>query len=387
MYSRFSSFLVCFAILAWTGCSENPVEPETAAPVDIRLSGADAILGVGGSLQLKATVIGEGGSALPHANLVWSSSEASVAEVDASGLVTSVGHGESIIRATSGMISASRTITVHGSGDFKYPSGDVTLSSRLTLPAGNGPFPAVVTVHGSEAARKENYQISSLIQQGFAVLSYDKRGVGESTGVCPCPGGVGLTVGNSKEMLQLLAGDALAGVAFLKRHHDIDSTRIGLVGWSQAGWIIPIAASRSDDLAFMVNVVGPTVTVGEEIYYSNLTGDSGTGPLPGGRSLDEIYAMVEQFTGNHGFDPVPILRRVDVPGLWPLGGMDRSIPTPITIARIEELVDELGKPFTVHLYPNGNHGLVDVSTGVRIQHFTMPGGTTDWIRKQIGITQ
>lgn len=61
-----------------------------------------------------------------------------------------------------------------------------------------------------------------------------------------------------------LSSDMAAGAAFLRTLPDVDRTRIGLVGPSQAGWIIPVAAKRSHP-AFMILLVGPTVTVGQEI--------------------------------------------------------------------------------------------------------------------------
>src|SRR5262245_25864723 len=63
-------------------------------------------------------------------------------------------------------------------------NGDVSLSYLLERPPGPGPFPAVVIGHGSGEIRKEASQVlaSNLLAQGFAVLRYDKRGVGESTG-------------------------------------------------------------------------------------------------------------------------------------------------------------------------------------------------------------
>ena len=106
----------------------------------------------------------------------------------------------------------------------------------------------------------------------MAVLVYDKRGVGDSSGTNPqelvatfklrdvgdpnAPR-VPVNIAASRQMIDILAGDALAGVESLKTRNDIDSSRIGFVGMSQAGWIMPLAASRSDDVAFIVNISGP----------------------------------------------------------------------------------------------------------------------------------
>ena len=68
-------------------------------------------------------------------------------------------------------------------------------------------------------------------------------------------------------------GDALAGVEWLRRRPEIDGRRIGLAGGSQAGWIIPLAASQSSDVDFAAIQSGPVMSVGHERAYSALTGN------------------------------------------------------------------------------------------------------------------
>jgi len=111
-----------------------------------------------------------------------------------------------------------------------FQNGDVTLAGTLDLPAGKGPFPAIVTVHGSPPLTRNdiyNLRISHFfVQHGYAVLRYDKRGAGESTGKYP-------EVGTHKDgvaNVNVLADDALAGVEFLKNHDLIDPDMIGLAG-------------------------------------------------------------------------------------------------------------------------------------------------------------
>lgn len=229
-----------------------------------------------------------------------------------------------------------------------FPSGDVRLAYRLDVPAGPGPFPAVVMGHGSGQATR--HQLGSLAQgfvgAGFAVLRYDKRGVGDSGGVYEVAG----NVANSERTFPILAGDMLAGVEFLKTRPDIDPARIGLFGISQAGWIIPLAASRSADVKFMILVVGPTVSVGVENYYSSLV------ELSPSASLDDAYARSRVYAGPHGYDPRPTLEALSTPGLWLLGGVDRSIPTPLTVEVLQSLRDS-GRPYRWIVYPGADHNL------------------------------
>jgi len=215
-----------------------------------------------------------------------------------------------------------------------FQNGEVTLAGTLDLHAGEGPFPAIVTVHGSPPLTRNdiyNLRISHFfLQHGYAVLRYDKRGAGESTGKYQ---GVGTEDGEAT--LNDLADDALAGIQFLKNHELIDPNMIGLAGHSQAGWIIPLAASKSPDVAFMIISSGPTSSVGQEIYYSDLTA--------AGTSLQEASDKARDYEGPHGFDPIPSLREVDVPGLWLLGALDDSIPVPLTIEILDSSITDHGK--------------------------------------------
>lgn len=134
-------------------------------------------------------------------------------------------------------------------------NGGVSLRYLLERPPGAGPFPAVVVGHGSGETHKEDFPAAArLLGMGFVVLRYDKRGVGESTGTYSMVG-----IANSEKMFADLSSDMAAGAAFLRTLPDVDRTRIGLVGPSQAGWIIPVAAKLSHP-AFMILLVGPTVT-------------------------------------------------------------------------------------------------------------------------------
>lgn len=246
--------------------------------------------------------------------------------------------------------------------DVTFESVEAVLAGDLIMPQGEGPHPAVVAVHGSGRSTRRVMQriADALVGRGFAVLIYDKRGVGRSSGLYS---GVGPS--NSENMLGLLAQDALAGVRLLAGHPRIDHRRIGLVGVSQAGWIIPKAASQSSLVSFAVIISGPTVTVGEEIYYSDLTGDDAGRPTD--LSDEEIQARLAEYEGPHGFDPLPSLRLMKTPTLWLLGEKDRSIPIPECLARLDQLIEQ-GQPFRYKLYPRANHGL-RLPDGTRIDYW------------------
>ena len=134
--------------------------------------------------------------------------------------------------------------------EVTFKNGDVTLAGTLLLPAAPPSAkvkrPALVFVHGSGATSREMYWGLGYLYaaRGFAVLAYDKRGVGKSTG-------------NWREAsFQDLADDAVAGAKFLQARTDIAANQIGFWGQSQGGWIAPLAASRFPEAAFAVALSG-----------------------------------------------------------------------------------------------------------------------------------
>jgi len=204
----------------------------------------------------------------------------------------------------------------------------------------------VVFGHGS--GRVTRQQLRPMAQQftarGFAVLRFDKRGVGESSGVYS-----GVGVANSFQMFADLSADVSAAVRFLRTRPEIDARRVGLFGVSQAGWILPLAASELGDAAFMVLWSGPVCTVGEENYYSDLAEGTTT-------PLETVYAQMPSFKGPHGYDPLPALRSIQTPSYWLLGLDDRSIPIRTTLDNLQ-MLHAAGKPFQWKTYAGLDHGL------------------------------
>jgi dienelactone hydrolase len=225
-------------------------------------------------------------------------------------------------------------------------NGDVRLAYTLDLPAGPGPFPAIVAGHGSGKVTRD--QLAGFAAQwtrmGFAVLRFDKRGTGESTGQFVFVG-----TKDSPTVFPELASDIVAAARFLRTRPEIDPHRIGLAGWSQAGWILPLAARELGDAAFLVLFSGPVCSVGLEMYYSDLAENTT-------RPLDEVYPLLPAFKGPPGFDPIPTLQNLNTPTLWVLGLADRSIPVQTTLTNLQTLADA-GHPFEWRTYPGLDHPL------------------------------
>lgn len=143
---------------------------------------------------------------------------------------------------------------------FENRKENFTLAGTLTLPKGEGPFPAVVLISGSGAQNRDEELMNHkpflviadyLTRNGIAVLRYDDRGVGESLS-----GATGATS-------MSFSYDAEAAFDYLLSRKEIDKKKIGLVGHSEGGIINFMVAARRSEVAFLVSLAGPAVT-GEE---------------------------------------------------------------------------------------------------------------------------
>lgn len=147
---------------------------------------------------------------------------------------------------------------VFSSEDVLFQNDTAQLSGSLLIPAGEGPFEAVVITHGSGPDTRDLYYgiARQFLLENIAVLIYDKRGTGRSTG------GDYQLAGFTD-----LAGDALAGLRKLKSHPRINPGRIGVFGHSQGGWVAPTAAAMSADVAFVIVSAASGVNATEQSVY------------------------------------------------------------------------------------------------------------------------
>jgi len=246
-----------------------------------------------------------------------------------------------------------------------FASGAARIAGRLLRPKGAGPFPAVVIVPGSIRADRDSYDLWALFfaSQGFAVLSYDKRGVGASTGQ--------YVRAATDQNLRDLASDVLAGVAWLRGRAEIDSRRIGLSGGSQAGWVIVLAASESRGVRFATIQSGPAMSVGRQLAYEALTRDGAAAPPTDAQIHQAIDGVPDS-----GFDPRPALASLRIPVLWQLGSVDKRMYTPETVADLAAVAADGMHRFTVRVYPGGAHSLRLTTHGLISEELTSPGFVT-----------
>jgi len=231
----------------------------------------------------------------------------------------------------------------------------------------------IVISHGSAPSTLEDvaYYTKLATQLNMAVLAYDKRGVGSSSGTYES-----FSVKRSKEWFDLLASDLQVCFDWLRKRPELKHTKIGFFGGSQAGWIMPLAASRLKSVDFIIIGEGAAVSAGEEAFHSNLTGD-GSG---NGISINEADKKLKTFNGELGFDPRPILKNLNTKILWFFGTKDDVIPVNASIEVLNEINNENHK---IIILPNGDHNFKNVETRHRYDLIKYIG---PWL-KEIGMKE
>jgi uncharacterized protein len=246
-------------------------------------------------------------------------------------------------------------------------AGDgVTLAGTLYRPPkAKGLIPAVVIVHGSGPTTRQMttfWTHSVLRAGGVAVLVYDKRGTGQSSGTYPQ-----WNVATTPKMFSELASDAEHAIRWLAQQPGIDAKRLGLVGGSQAGWIMPLAASREPLIRFLFIGEGVPLAAGiEDIHSTYLDAVTSDGEVrPTLRQIGAADILAEDYRGERGYDPAAVLAALDIPVMWTFGLYDEAIPTRLSIERIGELKKQGRANFNIHIFPFGDHNLYDVFSGER----------------------
>jgi hypothetical protein len=309
--------------------------------------------------------------------------------------------------------------------------GQVVLAGTLTRPKGAGPFPAVVLVTGSGAQNRDEeifghkpflVLADHLTRRGVAVLRYDDRGVGKSTGK--------FAVATTEDF----AGDAWAAWQTLSSRPEIDPKRIGLLGHSEGGLIAPMLAAAHPEIAFVIMVGGTGVT-GEQIMLAQAAAimkASGApdaaiaanadvqrqvfailrdetsiaraaeriAAIPAG-SKEASDALVRQTVSPWMrffafYDPAPALAKVGCPVLALGAELDLQVSPDQNLPIIEAALKQGGnKDVTVVRLPGLNHLLQPATTGLpaeyaQIETTMAPAALdaiTSWLLKRTGLAK
>lgn len=306
------------------------------------------------------------------------------------------------------------------------------LAGTLSLPNGEGPFPAVVLVSGTgHNTRDEDVWghkvflvlADALNRKGFAVLRYDKRGVGGSSGDYDAA-----TTAD-------FASDAEAAVAWLKTQAQIDKSRIGVLGHSEGGIIAPAVAAADKTVAFVVMIAGPCIR-GDKLFIlqSAMTAKAYGAPddyiarrkvfdqqlytavvsAPSeSTALDRAKALVAQGVADKildaneaetlpkddtspweryflAYDPAPTLARLTVPVLVLNGSLDVQVPAKENLDAAREALRNNSNATVIEL-PGMNHLLQGAKTGAPseyndIEETMSPAALkliTDWLSLKV----
>lgn len=276
--------------------------------------------------------------------------------------------------------------------EIRFRSDDAELAGTLTLPAMEGPFPAVLLVPGSGPIdRNENHKkihlnvfsdISSyLVRHGIASLRYDKRGIGQSEGDYWSAG------------FHSNARDALAALQFLKRQNTIRSEHIFMLGHSEGALIATRLAGGGAEIAGIILLAGAAQT-GEAILkwqaqqiVEGLKGFNGwiirTFHIDVAKAqqkqIDKIKKSKKDwyrqqliakinakwFREFMTYDPAEDLSKITVPALAITGSKDIQVDP----ADLERMVNLVKAPFEYHVIPNMTHTLRIQEGEARISNY------------------
>ncbi|MES4903148.1 MULTISPECIES: prolyl oligopeptidase family serine peptidase [unclassified Streptomyces] len=246
----------------------------------------------------------------------------------------------SLIRAVLAVLSGVLASALLLAAPVAYADGDGLVRQEVTFRGGGGLVlhgtvlskdgvpgrrPGIVLVGGSGAGPREEYrqEAEAFARAGITTLVYDKRTVGYS---------------RLHRDFGLLADDALAGVRLLRSRSGVNPRQVGLWGFSEGGWVAPLAASRSADVAFVVTIGGPGYDPLRTETWNLATHLRHQGV--GGSFRHTVAGPAAQFLGSTGlfpaagYDPLPVLEqlhRTPVLALW--GDHDTQVP-PRESARI-----------------------------------------------------
>lgn len=270
-----------------------------------------------------------------------------------------------------------------------FSNEGATLRGTLYIPNVGRKVPAIVVLHGASDPLASTplyaHLSDGLPQIGVAVLLFDRRGTGASSG-------------NPEVPYATLAGDGIAAARAVRRVPNIDPNRVGYWGVSQGGWLATFAASRDPEAAFAIAVSAPLVTAESQMEFamSNQLSVSGYSQADINAMLAARYKLDGYFNGRNSradavtalesiqdkpwfklmylprADAVPAspedsvwrkqmdldslapLMQVKVPILFVLGDSDPWIPVSRTVARLAT-ASQQNAHLSYVVVPNANH--------------------------------
>jgi pimeloyl-ACP methyl ester carboxylesterase len=324
--------------------------------------------------------------------------------------------------------AAPKALVPYREEDVTFKNGAITLAGTLTIPQGQGPFPAFVMVTGTGLQNRDEeilgFKIFAVIadhmaRHGIATLRYDDRGAGGSTG--------SIATATTEDF----AGDALAGVALLAGRSEVDRAHIGVFGHSEGGAVAAIAAAKSPGtVGFIIMMAGPAVSgaavlhqqvedgarsvgatdeqvarvlAGQKKVFDALAVNASTAVLSDavremitaqleGRpdaaraAIGDIPAAVNRTLPNAvaqvnnpwmrafvALDPATFMARVTCPVYAAFGAKDTQVPPALHRGPLEAALAKGGNArVTIKVYPDANHLFIKANTGQVSEYATLP---------------
>lgn len=231
--------------------------------------------------------------------------------------------------------------------DVSFTSDGNTLHGTVIDPPGRSDGrPGVVIVAGAGSTSRWDYQdeAKAFAEAGIVTLIYDKR-----------PG-----YSRATSTFSDLADDALAGLRLLRTRPEVAPSMVGLWGHSQGGWVVPLAASRSDQVAFVVTVGASGLHTDRTQLWSDRTYLAHAGVTPEligpiGMNLSRMMIAAGVF-GDTSYDPVATLAKVRQPLLGVFGQYDRSTVPGESLTLFRHALDQGGNHhYTLRVVPGASH--------------------------------
>ena len=263
---------------------------------------------------------------------------------------------------------------------ISFANGGVTLKGFVYRPKNStGNLPLIALAHGSEESDRYSFGPIPLVlaSHGFAVLAYDKRGAGSSSGDWKSAG------------LEEYADDLVAGIRASIAAGGIDASRIAVLGLSEGGWVAPLASSRLPAIRAIAAVSGGARTKGDAYVHKVRRASEASGASPA--EVDSAARAAEQFVQAAGervrlgksptgldrrlaYDPAKHWRQFKGPVLYMGGEADVLESAPLAADWFRQISVEAGNPdVTIRLWPRTHHSLVLGVTGEPSEFQTFRG--------------
>ena len=300
----------------------------------------------------------------------------------------------------------------HPESPYPYIAEEVTITNghdgvdiagTLTIPRGEGPHPAVVLVGGSGEVNRD-YEMNGhkpylvladhLTRKGFAVLRYDRRGVGQSQG------------NFLSASLTDFTGDASSAVRYLHTHPDINPRSIGIIGHSKGTWVALQVLEQLEHVSFLGLLMPPGVRGDKAFVEQHVNMEAATGATPAvidsvraarrafvdilrsdadsasvasqiraqfealGFSGPGLQVMVEANIAPWSrdvmrFDPQPALRKIDVPIFVFFGEKDIAVSPELNAGPVQRALSEsANEDVTVRVFNGINHWFQPADSGL-----------------------